>query len=501
MLTRLRVQGFKNLVDVDVHFGPFTCIAGANGVGKSNLFDAITFLSKLATESLLGAARSIRDETGKTGDIRSLFHRVGDNYAGEMSFDAEMIVPLEATDDLGQKASATITFLRYELTLGYKTSPGSALAGGLEIKRESLTHIKKGEARKHIRFPHKKLWRDTAVTGISSGHRTAPFISTEDNAGGLVIKIHQDGGSSGKPRSFAAADLPRTVLSASTNSAEGPTVSIARREMQSWYLLQLEPSSLRKPSLFTDPPRLGMDGSHLAATLFHLAQMSGAGAEGIEKVYASVANRVAELIEDIRDVRVDKDERRELLTVSVTGRDGTIHAARALSDGTLRFLALAVLELDPGATGVLCLEEPENGIHPARIPAMLELLESIGTDPTEAISDDNPLRQVLVNTHSPAVVGSVTDDAILFAHLEESVRDDGQRFRHLQFSSLRGTWRCVECQMTEVARGRLVEYLNPTSVELTARYRGITARSNESSRRRVADRDDLQRMLAFEDAN
>lgn len=41
MLTRLKVSGFKNLVDVDVRFGPFTCVAGANGVGKSNLFDAI----------------------------------------------------------------------------------------------------------------------------------------------------------------------------------------------------------------------------------------------------------------------------------------------------------------------------------------------------------------------------------------------------------------------------------------------------------------------------
>ena len=41
MLTRLRVKGFKNLVDVEAHFGPFTCIAGANAVGKSNLFDAV----------------------------------------------------------------------------------------------------------------------------------------------------------------------------------------------------------------------------------------------------------------------------------------------------------------------------------------------------------------------------------------------------------------------------------------------------------------------------
>ena len=40
MLTRLKVNGFKNLVDVDVRFGPFTCLAGVNEVGKSNLFDA-----------------------------------------------------------------------------------------------------------------------------------------------------------------------------------------------------------------------------------------------------------------------------------------------------------------------------------------------------------------------------------------------------------------------------------------------------------------------------
>jgi AAA15 family ATPase/GTPase len=66
MLTRLKVTGFKNLVDVDIYFSPFTCIAGANGVGKSNLFDAIKFLSALADHTLIEAALSIRDETGKT---------------------------------------------------------------------------------------------------------------------------------------------------------------------------------------------------------------------------------------------------------------------------------------------------------------------------------------------------------------------------------------------------------------------------------------------------
>ena len=43
MLTRLEVNGFKNLVDFALDFGPYTCIAGPNGVGKSNIFDAIRF--------------------------------------------------------------------------------------------------------------------------------------------------------------------------------------------------------------------------------------------------------------------------------------------------------------------------------------------------------------------------------------------------------------------------------------------------------------------------
>lgn len=75
MLTRLKVDGFKNLRDVDVRFGPFTCIAGPNGVGKSNLFDAIMFLSALADKTLAKAAASVRGNESGRGDIRALFTR------------------------------------------------------------------------------------------------------------------------------------------------------------------------------------------------------------------------------------------------------------------------------------------------------------------------------------------------------------------------------------------------------------------------------------------
>ena len=58
MLTRLEVNGFKNLVDFSVDFGPFTCITGPGGVGKSNLFDVIRFLS-LLTEYPHGQRSSV----------------------------------------------------------------------------------------------------------------------------------------------------------------------------------------------------------------------------------------------------------------------------------------------------------------------------------------------------------------------------------------------------------------------------------------------------------
>ncbi|NJO06768.1 MAG: AAA family ATPase [Chloroflexaceae bacterium] len=499
MLTRLKVSGFKNLVDVDVRFGPFTCIAGANGVGKSNLFDAIRFLSALADRPLIEAALSVRDESGRTGDVRSLFHRIGNTYANSMSFEAEMIIPAEGIDDLGQQAQATITFVRYTLELEYRHEDNLRMAGALEITKEELVHINLVDAHNHLLFRHKLDWRKTAVKG--KGRRGSPFISTEKKAEGAIIRLHQDGGTSGRPRDLPAANLPRTVLSA-TNAAESPTALLTRREMQSWQLLQLEPSALRKPDEFTASPRLGSDGSHLAATLYYLARLrqaspqKGSPDEAImTRMYGQVANRLSELIDDVQSVWVERDERRELLTLFVQARDGTAHPARALSDGTLRFLALSVIELDPETKGLLCFEEPENGIHPERIPAMLKLLQDIAVDPTLETDVDNPLRQVIINTHSPAVVAQVPDDSLLVAELKETVHHRN-RFKRLAFTCLPDTWREHEGDSAPVSKGKLLAYLNPYDTD-QMREENISAQQPPASgrRRRVMDRPDLQMLL------
>ncbi len=483
MLTRLKVRGFKNLVDIDVRFGPFTCVAGANGVGKSNIFDAITLLSALASDTLMEAAMSVRDERGKTGNVRSLFHRVGRTYDSEMSFEAEMIVPKEGVDDLGQKAEASTTFLRYILRLAYREDDSLPTLGALRLVREELQYISLQDAPKHLKFPHSaSKWRKSVL----KGKRTTSFITTEIEGGNAVVKLRQDG-TQGRPRTLLADKLPRTVLS-TVNAAESPTALLARREMQSWRLLQLEPSALREPDSFTTPPGLGADGAHLPATLYHLAH-GGEGLDSdrlgaaVERVYGEVAVTLSRLIDDVYAVRIDRDERRELLTLEVTESDGTRHPARSLSDGTLRFLALAVLRLDPEATGVICLEEPENGIHPERIPAILDLLEDIAVDTNREVGQDNPLRQVIVNTHSSAVVEQVPEDSLLMAQFQEMVQG-GRLVKGTSLSWLAGTWRAeAERGIEPVATGRLLVYINPVGETFEKRTRQI---------RRVADRPEFQ---------
>jgi predicted ATPase len=461
MLTRLKVSGFKNLVDVDVRFGPFTCIAGANGVGKSNLFDAIHFLSALAGSSFAEAAQSVRDEEGRLSQIRNLFHRTGDRYASKMSFVAEMIVPLVGIDDLGQPAKATSTFLRYSVTLAYRTNEERSALGSLELLKEELTYIPISEAAKHLLFYYSPEWRDSAM----HARRTAPFISTNDSEPKRIIKLHQDNGGGKQARGrvirLLATNMPRTVLS-TTNAIEHPTALLARREMQSWRLLQLEPSALRRSDSFTASPRVGTDGSHLPATLYRLARLpqnDDPSDIGSSQVYEQLANRLSELIAGVRRIGIDRDESRELLTMQLTTMDGTNHAAQALSDGTLRFLALAILELDPTEQGVLCLEEPENGIHPARIPAILKLLQDIAVDVEMPLDVYNPLRQVIINTHSPTIVQQVPEDSLVIVELKERIRDGG-RFKHAVFGCLPGTWR-TKAGTAEIPLGILLDYLDP----------------------------------------
>jgi predicted ATPase len=383
MLTRLHVKGFKNLVDIEVHFGPFTCIAGANAVGKSNLFDAIRFLSLLASGKMDEAGRAIRAEGAKNADIRSLFTRHSNNHLGIMEFDLDMIIPPKASDDLRQEATASITFLNYKICLRYRPDSDERRRNGeLELLSEDLSYIKLKDAPKRLGFAHSKEWFQSTVTG----RRTSPLISSTAEDERTVVTLHMDGPSEknvhkrGTGYKRLASQLPRTVVSAA--DADSPTVLCAKAEMQSWEMVQLEPSAMRESDPLHQPPGISPAGAHMAATLYDLGKANehGGKTSDPEAAYQSAGNRLAELIGDTGSVRVEKDDKRELLTLCVVDRFGAQTPARSLSDGTLSFIALVLKQMETQPQRLLCMEEPENGIHPKRISAILNLLRETSVD-------------------------------------------------------------------------------------------------------------------------
>ncbi|ORW93957.1 hypothetical protein AWB92_12545 [Mycobacterium sp. IEC1808] len=445
MLTRLEVNGFKNLFDVTVEFGPYTCIAGPNAVGKSNLFDVIEFLSLIADRPFMEAAQQIRSAGDRVGDPRTLFLVDDARTPPPITLAAEMIVPKTVHDDFGEEAEATSTFLRYELVLEYvpPNTNGPVQIGSIRLVREDLNYITQSKALSRLRWPMRAdRFRQKVVRNERKG---TGYISTGP-AG--TFQVHQDGGSRGQPRRSAAA--PRTVLS-TINTTSDPTALAARREMQQWRKLSLEPSAMRAPDTVTGPSTIGSNGSHLAAALFRMARQ-GEDAD----IYASVASTASALV-DVREINVDFDAKRDLLTLEARVGDAPLLPARALSEGTLRFVALSIIEADESFGGVICMEEPENGIHPAKIEAMVSLTHDLAVDPHQVPGPDNPLRQVITNTHSPRFVKFQQDGDMLLA-VPRVAKLNGQMRETVAFVPLWNTWRGASGG-DAVSKGFIGDYL------------------------------------------
>jgi hypothetical protein len=140
------------------------------------------------------------------------------------------------------------------------------------------------------------------------------------------------------------------------------------------------------------------------------------------------------------------------------------------------------------------MEEPENGIHPERIPAMIELLRDLTTDTqeTEPAGPGNPLRQVIINTHSPSVVMQVPDDSLIMAEPVE-LTQNGRSFKALQLRCLPDTWRDKMGNSKAISKGRLLAYLNPVARGEEDRWTesDLDTQATRGRTRRVIDRQDV----------
>lgn len=458
MLTRLEVNGFKNLVDFTLDFGPFTCIVGENGVGKSNIFDSIHFLSLLTENTINQAALQIRNFGEDVGDIADLFFTTKSKIENRIEFAVEMIVDKNVSDDFGREVEPSSSFLRYEVAFRYELpSPAAGPLGGLILEREQLRPITKGRAVHHLQFPHHKTnFRDSVV--YNNRHSRSGFISTEEGELTTIV-VHQDGGSHGRGRPAPAQGATRTIIG-TENTAATPTILAARREMQNWRNLALEPSAMRRPDRYTQQPGIAANGAHIPATLRYLSTIADRYGDRPEDIFAMVSSRLSELV-PVRSVRVDRDDMRQLLSVVLEESSGLELKATSISDGTLRFLALAVLAEVSDETGVFCMEEPENGIHPGNLAAMNELLHDIAVDVNCEVNLDNPLRQVIVATHSPYFVQLQKEDELVLAKRVMKKSPSGEVVQYLNCYPCTGTWRINNGHSNDVDKISLQSYLLP----------------------------------------
>jgi len=128
---------------------------------------------------------------------------------------------------------------------------------------------------------------------------------------------------------------------------------------------------------------------------------------------ADIAADLAALVPGVVDVAVQEDPRNHEYLVEIVLREGDAFSSRVISDGTLRVLALLTMLHDPRHRGTVCFEEPENGVHPLRLKALIHRLRELVTDPYSAEADPGePLAQMLLNSHSPVVLSALREGGL-----------------------------------------------------------------------------------------
>ena len=156
-------------------------------------------------------------------------------------------------------------------------------------------------------------------------------------------------------------------------------------------------SLVRQPAVIRPDIKLLDDGSNLSSVLHSVQQ-------GHPELWG-------EILEDLHTACPDFVK----LTVPASGGDGKVHlrwferpyekqglSANLLSDGTLKLLCLIGILKSPNPPPLICIDEPELGLHPDWIKLVAELLQDAATR-----------TQVIVATHSPHIVAKLEPEQVI----------------------------------------------------------------------------------------
>lgn len=365
MLREVTISGYKSLQKTRVRMGYFSVIVGRNNVGKSNLFDALQLLSAIAQ---MPVANAFRPELHRGDPLESFFTDADQKISFICDFD------LSGTPHpFNKKEGLRHRELRYEVEVKFSN-------GMLEIVREELTGL-----------PGK-------------GGKKREYIHTEDGE----ACVNRDLVRGGKTRHFPVPSA-RSVFTIIDDAELYPHLVALASELSSWRFFHFEPEALREASPAMDVFELETDGRGLSGFYDTLHKRD-------PERFGRAQHALKRALPEIEEIKVlDTGDRRRLLALK--RHDGKEFTARVLSDGTLRFLAMLAMAYAPQPPGLICFEEPENGVNPARLPFIVDTLRGISQRGIEG----GPRSQIVVNSHSPYLVDELAPDEMLHAFL----RSDG----------------------------------------------------------------------------
>lgn len=346
-LVSLEVSGYRLFEGFTASPGDLTVIIGANAAGKSSLFDFLRFVA-------FATSNPLPPEIDPSSFGRRLFPAGGPE---RLSFALNL--------DVGMRSG-----LRYEVEL-------HGPLGTPRVVRESLeTHALPGNA---LDGPPRVFIARQAGTEVRS-FTDLPSIRWAIRPNELILRrtLAPHLAVPGKVQAFVSSWSFYSQFNVSMNAA------------------------IRRPALSQEKPTLAEDGSNLSAVLFDLMTEH-------PELWQELESNLETAIPGFQS-----------LAVKPRGAPGTVIGIwrerglkdeltlADLSDGTLRLLCLAALCLSPNIPPLVCIDEPELGLHPRVLPMLAGLLKLASAR-----------SQILVATHSPYFLAQFELDHVAVMRKEE----------------------------------------------------------------------------------
>ncbi len=211
-----------------------------------------------------------------------------------------------------------------------------------------------------------------------------------------------------------------------SNPSLKKTASWIRARLDRWRLYHVHdtsPSSpLRKTARVDDSDYLRPDGSNLASFLYRLQQTEKYA--GAYSLIRKTVQRVAPFFDDFL-VRPDNLNADIIKLAWKHKASDKYFGAAALSDGTLRFIALATLFLQPLELrpSVILVDEPELGLHPSAITLLASMIRQTSVE-----------TQIIASTQSPLLLDHFDPEDVLVA----TRVDSATTLKRLDAEPLRG---------------------------------------------------------------